>query len=125
MLDEEARIRDEKNIALMKSFPQGALTSTGRLVPSYSWVQVPAVASLPQGLEVWMLGGLKCARIPASWRLQIVAEGQVDSYRTDVGENTLVFDVLTGAASKFGWKIQDLELQCDGKAIECDGNATI
>ena len=39
-------------------------------------------------MEVWMLGGLKCARIPASWKLQIVAEGQMDSYRTDVGEST-------------------------------------
>jgi len=124
-LQEEARIRDEANIEFIKSLPQGELTATGRLVPTYSWVQVPTVASLPQGMEIWMLGDLKCARIPASWKLQIVAEGQVDSYRTDVGESTFVFDVLTGAASKFGWAVQDLQLLCDGKATDFDGDATI
>lgn len=124
-LEEEARKRDEANIEFIKSLPQGELTCKGGLVPTYSWVQVPSVASLPQGMEIWMLGGLKCARIPASWRLQIVAEGQVDSYRVDVGENTPVFDVLTGAASRFGWNVQDLQLQCDGKPTAVDGKATV
>jgi len=125
-LQEEARIRDEANIEFMKSLPEGQLTPAGQLVPTYSYVQVPSVASLPQGMEVWMLaGGPKCARIPGSWRLQIVAEGQVDSYRVEVGESTLVFDVLTGAASRFGWAVTDLQLLCDGKDTECDGKATI
>merc|ERR1712232_247996 len=124
-LQEAARIRDEANIEFIKSLPQGELTAAGRLVPTYSWVQVPSVASLPQGMEIWMLGGLKCARIPASWRLQIVAEGQVDSYRIDVGKDTLVSEVLTGAASRFGWALKDLQLLCDGAAAGCDGKATV
>lgn len=124
-LKEAARIRDEANIEFIKSLPQGELTATGKLVPTYSYVQVPPIASLPQGMEIWMLGGLKCARIPASWRLQIVAENQLDSYRTDVGETTLVFDVLTGAAKTFGWAVQHLQLLCDGKATEFDGKATV
>merc|ERR1712113_922341 len=119
------RIRDEANIEFIKGLPQGELTCKGRLVPTYSWVQVPSVASLPQGMEVWMLGGFKCARIPASWRLQIVAEGQVDSYRIDVGDSTPVFDVLNGAASRFGWAVQDLQLLCDGKATDYDSKATV
>eukprot|EP00930_Biecheleria_cincta_P029187 TRINITY_DN20312_c0_g2_i1.p1 TRINITY_DN20312_c0_g2~~TRINITY_DN20312_c0_g2_i1.p1 ORF type:complete len:316 (-),score=73.78 TRINITY_DN20312_c0_g2_i1:307-1212(-) len=124
-LREEARKRDEANIEFIKSLPQGELTSAGRLVPTYSWVQVPSVASLPQGMEIWMLDGFKCARIPVSWRLQIVAEGQVDSYRVDVGESTLVSDVLAGAASRFGWAERDLQLQSDGKAIHFDAKATV
>merc|ERR1711948_129074 len=113
------------NIEYIKSLPQGELTSSGQLVPTYSWVQVPSVASLPQGMEVWMLAGLKAARIPASWRLQIVAEGQVDSYRVDVGEKTLVFDVINEAATKFGWNARNLVLLGDGKPIDCAGNATV
>jgi len=124
-LEEVARVRDAANIEFIKGLPEGELTSTGRLVPTYSWVQVPAIATLPQGMEVWMLGGLKCARIPTSWRLQIVADGQLDSYRVDVGESTLVFDVVIPAASRFGWASQDLQLLCDGKATECDGKATV
>jgi len=124
-LEEAARLKNEANIEFIKSLPQGELAASGRLVPTYSWVQVPSVASLPQGMEVWMLSDFKCARIPESWRLQIVAEGQVDSFRIDVGESTLVLDVLTGAASKFGWAAKDLQLQCDGKVATCDGNATV
>jgi len=124
-LEEAARKRDEANIEFIKSLPQGELTVNGQLVPTYSWVQVPPVASLPQGLEIWMLGGLKCARIPASWRIQIVAEGQVDSYRVDVGENTLVSEVLNGAASRFGWKVKELQLLCDGKPAKFAGKATV
>lgn len=124
-LQEVARKRDEANIEFIKKLPQGELTSAGLLVPTYSWMQVPPVASLPQGMEIWMLDSFKCARIPASWRLQIVAEGQVDSYRVDVGESTLVSEVLAGAASRFGWAVQDLQLQCDGKAIHCGRKATV
>mmetsp|Transcript_98690 Transcript_98690/g.175703 ORF Transcript_98690/g.175703 Transcript_98690/m.175703 type:complete len:291 (+) Transcript_98690:35-907(+) len=123
--EEEGRKRDEANIKFIESLPQGELTGSGRLVPTYSWVQVPAVASLPQGMEIWMLGGLKCARIPASWRIQIVAEGQVDSFRVDVGETSLVCDVLTGAASRFGWNVQEMQLQSDGKPINFDSKATV
>jgi len=106
--------------------PQGELTATGRLVPTYHWVQVPPVASLPPGMEVWMpVGGAKCARIPATWRLQIVAEGQVDSYRTDVGEHTPVADVIIGAAAAFGWEAHKLELRGEGALIELQEEATV
>lgn len=122
---EEARIRDEKNIEFIKNLPQGELTSTGHLVATYAWVQVPSVAILPQGMEIWMLAGLKCARIPASWRVQIAAERQLDTYRVDVGENTPVLDVVRGAAAKFGWAEHDIELRVDGKVFKFQEGATI
>mmetsp|Transcript_84250 Transcript_84250/g.238735 ORF Transcript_84250/g.238735 Transcript_84250/m.238735 type:complete len:311 (-) Transcript_84250:68-1000(-) len=124
-LQEAARARDAANIEFIKGLPQGELTAAGRLVPTYSWVQVPPIATLPQGMEIWLLGGLKCARIPASWRLQIVAEGQLDSYRVDVGEGTLVSDILAGAASRFGWPAQELQLFLDGKVAACGDKATV
>jgi len=110
-LEEEARIRDEANIEFIKSLPQGELTSTGQLVPTYSWVQVPSVASLPQGMEVWMLGGLKCARIPVSWRLQIVAEGQVIAIALTSGRTRLFLMCSLG-------QLQDLV----GKYKTCNFN---
>jgi len=77
-------------------------------------------------MEVWMpVGGAKCARIPATWRLQIVAEGQVDSYRTDVGEHTPVADVIIGAAAAFGWEAHKLELRGEGALIELQEEATV
>jgi len=98
-----------------KTMPLGELTATDKLIPTYHWVEVPAVASLPPGMEVKMpVGGTKCARIPETWRLQIVAEGQVDSYRRDVGKHTPVIDVIVGAAAAFGWGLHDLELRAEG-----------
>merc|ERR1712151_291939 len=89
-------------------------------------VKVPSVATLPPGLEVWMpLNGTRCARIPSTWRIQIIAEGQVDAYRCDVGEHTLMTDVLTGAATTFGWSVQTTELRADGEPVDFDAEATV
>jgi len=121
-----AQRREDEKLAFMESMPMGELTATGRLVPTYQWVQVPPVASLPPGMEVWMpVGGNKCARIPETWRLQVVAEGQVDSYRVDVGEHTPVIDIMIGAASRFGWEVHELELRGEGKPIELPDEATV
>jgi hypothetical protein len=123
---EEAKRREEATAETMRRMPTGELTATGRLVPTYHWVQVPAVASLPPGMEVWMpVGGTKCARIPESWRLQIVAEGQVDSYRCDVGEHTPVIDVIIGASAAFGWEVHELELRGEDARIELQQDATV
>merc|ERR1712032_1170449 len=84
------------------------------------------MASLPPGLEVYMpLMGDKCARIPSTWRLQVVAEGQIDSYRCDVGEHTLLDDVIQGAAARFGWETHLLQLRADGGPLEHSAGSTI
>jgi hypothetical protein len=123
---EEARQRDAATAETISRMPQGEVSKSGQLVPTYDWVQVPAIASLPPGMEVWMpVGGLKCARIPSTWRLQVVAEGQVDSYRCDVGEGTPVIQVITGAAAAFGWEVHKLELHGEGSPIELQDEATV
>eukprot|EP00931_Biecheleriopsis_adriatica_P119540 TRINITY_DN94772_c0_g1_i1.p1 TRINITY_DN94772_c0_g1~~TRINITY_DN94772_c0_g1_i1.p1 ORF type:complete len:416 (-),score=84.19 TRINITY_DN94772_c0_g1_i1:92-1339(-) len=109
-----------------EQLPQGELTARGALIPTYHWVKVPAIASLPIGLEVWMpLNGVKCARIPPSWRLQVIAEGQVDAYRCDVGENSCLRDVLEGAAASFGWQAAGVQLCVDGQVVELEEGATV
>lgn len=120
-----AQARDEAKAAAIRRMPQGELTATGALVPTYAWVQVPPIASLPPGMEIWMLSGLKCARIPEEWRLQVVAEGQVDSYRCDVRENTPVIDIIIGAAAAFKWEVQDIELRSEGAPLELEEDATV
>mmetsp|Transcript_29885 Transcript_29885/g.54423 ORF Transcript_29885/g.54423 Transcript_29885/m.54423 type:complete len:321 (+) Transcript_29885:20-982(+) len=105
----------EAKLQEYESLPLGTLTARGALVPTYSWVKVPDVATLPPGMEVWMpLVGLKCARIPTTWRLQIVAEGAVDSYRCDVGQHTALTEIRRGAATAFGWEEHGTELRADG-----------
>eukprot|EP00929_Paragymnodinium_shiwhaense_P103162 TRINITY_DN66473_c0_g1_i1.p1 TRINITY_DN66473_c0_g1~~TRINITY_DN66473_c0_g1_i1.p1 ORF type:complete len:401 (-),score=101.33 TRINITY_DN66473_c0_g1_i1:60-1262(-) len=104
--------------------PLGELDGRGVLVPKYHWVEVPSVASLPLGMEVWMpMAGKKWARIPSTWRLQIPAEGQIDTYRCDVGEHTLLTEVLAGSLAAFGWT--SLELRKDGKPIAVHEAATV
>jgi len=89
-------------------------------------VIVPDVATLPTGLEVWMsFDGSKCARIPPVWRIQVVAEGQIDCFRTDVSEHTPVTEVLAGAARCFGWDLSILVLKADGKPLQLEENATV
>jgi len=124
-LMEEARRRDDANAEIIRGFPQGDLNPRGQLVPTYGWVQVPKVASLPPGMEIWMLGDMKAARIPSTWRLQVVTDDQADSYRTDVGEHTPVSDVIIGAAAKFGWDALRIELRGEGKPIELHETATV
>merc|ERR1719183_2612494 len=121
----EARRRDDANEEAIRRMPQGEVSASGRLLPTYHWVQVPPVASLPPGMEVWMpVGGLKCARIPSSWRMQVMAEGQVDTYRCDVQEHTPVIDVIIGAAAAFGWEVHEVELRGEGAPMELQDDAT-
>lgn len=109
-----------------EKYPQGELTAKGALIPTYHWVKVPSIATLPPGLEIWMpLNGMKCARIPSSWRLQVVADGQVDCYRSDVTEYTPMTEVLNGVSSTFGWDVQSVELRADGGPLVFEADATV
>jgi len=117
---------DQPVAEMDEQMPMGELNARGQLIPSYDWAQVPEIASLPPGLEIWMpLVGMKCARIPDSWRVQVIAEGQVDSYRCNVGKHTPVVDVIFGAAAAFGWPPESLRLRVDGGDFEVEEEATV
>eukprot|EP00928_Gymnodinium_smaydae_P040213 TRINITY_DN27306_c0_g4_i1.p1 TRINITY_DN27306_c0_g4~~TRINITY_DN27306_c0_g4_i1.p1 ORF type:complete len:497 (-),score=40.20 TRINITY_DN27306_c0_g4_i1:9-1478(-) len=109
--------------------PLGKVTPQGILIPSYKWVSVPKCATLPPGLEVRMpfsdAQALKCARIPSSWRLQVVAEGQCEAYRQDVNRRTSIREVLSQAASMFGWTMDSFQLLVDGSPREFSKDATV
>jgi len=123
---EEARLRDDAISETIRRMPQGEVTASGKLIATYEWVQVPPVASLPPGMEVWMpVGGLKCARIPSTWRLQVVTADQVDSHRCDVGEHTPVIEVINKVAAAFGWQVDELELLGEGKPLQLQDEATV
>jgi len=95
--------------------PMGRVSPDGHLIPTYEWRVVPIGVSIPRGLEVRMsLNGWNLARIPATWRLQVVAESQIDSYRTEVSMHTLVTDVIEGFKIAFGWADRAVELVVDG-----------
>lgn len=121
-----ANLAMDAKMQAFENYPTAELTAKGALIPTYQWQKVPQIASLPPGLEVWMpMNHAKCARIPATWRMQVIAEGQVDAYRCDVGEHTLLSEVLEGAVTSFGWGSNTVRLCANGIPLDFGDEDTV
>jgi len=105
--------------------PLGPLSAKGTLIPSYSWVKVPDMGSVPTGLELHMpFNGTRCARIPSTWTLKVYADGHCKPLRCDVGRNTPVADLVQNAALEFQWELRSTLLQVDGVPL-CPKGSTV
>eukprot|EP00928_Gymnodinium_smaydae_P044701 TRINITY_DN2981_c0_g1_i1.p1 TRINITY_DN2981_c0_g1~~TRINITY_DN2981_c0_g1_i1.p1 ORF type:complete len:471 (+),score=15.12 TRINITY_DN2981_c0_g1_i1:89-1501(+) len=124
--DKRSRPSSADPSSRMDNLPLGQVNARGSLVPTYHWVKVPDLATLPPGLEVWMsLDKSKCARIPATWRLQILAEEQIDTFRENVKEHTPIAHVIKSAAVCFGWDERSFELRADGQQLSWRSGDTV
>lgn len=81
--------------------------------PSYSWERVYPQQSIPPGLEVRLdLGGsgMKTARIPQTWRIQVWVDEVARFLRVDLTATTQVTVLLTEAAKMTGVSLSCVDL---------------
>jgi len=100
----------------------------GSFIPTYEWAAVPEGASVPPGLEVRLTmdgSGRKMARVPATWRMLVVAEPSNDACRLDVTRHTQLGEVRAKIAGSLvgGDNSRVTALLAGGVMVAMEGTA--
>lgn len=106
--------------------------SATQLNPSYDWQRVEPWQTVPQGMEVTLpVGndaadpskGIKRARIPPRWQLQVYIEPKVGFLRVDVGPTTTLGSIRAAAARRA--RAEGLRLAIKASAAAAGGQDTV